>query len=569
MKRKSNLSEELYKMRKLMNFDSEKFRDEKTSLDTLMEEKMVKKYLLSEQDNVSDPFAGDKDCDNNLINHPVYNAFKTYILKHQNKEDRVGDTIKYWSGGGSKTSTASTKAKTETEKILKNISTTIDNIKNRKWSGGWEVGGEGDKILYPINHKYVESKEYSINELVNVLNDLSNTLTKFSKEGVYLKRFKRDDEYNGLLKRLREGMFPGFGNISQENLDKVKKELKDKGNLISSGGFTIDCKVKYDLLTKIGEKKKVKELGIDKAIQKAKYIKVRPSSNADIKVTDEGVVETQKGTEVISYPPKDVVASEGGATLSKSMMVDDGYQLTQEAKEDLKNLLVDGINTITSKPNGQVLQIFYGSAASTSKVNTSFGGIDADGKVIEGKYNMENNIKLVDARTNSNSINEYLKTIIGESIESLPNKDEITIEPGDTKKKPNQGPFWEEDKPEGGAGKYKGGYGPLYKQQNKYDTPQKFYSPDRRNSNPEIKKEYDEVFGPYRFNGGFINIIGQWSETVEETDISVATSGKWNVSISWKTLPSPPPPRRKKGKGGMGGGQSWVGVVIKNDCPFW
>jgi hypothetical protein len=49
MKRKGNLSEELYNMRKLMNFNSEKFRAETTSLDRLVEEKMVKKYLINEQ----------------------------------------------------------------------------------------------------------------------------------------------------------------------------------------------------------------------------------------------------------------------------------------------------------------------------------------------------------------------------------------------------------------------------------------------------------------------------------------------------------------------------------------
>ena len=46
MKRKGNLSEELYNMRKLMNFNSEKFRSETTSLDRLVEEKMMEKYLL-------------------------------------------------------------------------------------------------------------------------------------------------------------------------------------------------------------------------------------------------------------------------------------------------------------------------------------------------------------------------------------------------------------------------------------------------------------------------------------------------------------------------------------------
>lgn len=55
MKRKGNLSEELYNMRKLMNFNSEKFRSETTSLDRLVEEKMMEKYLLSEQEVNGDP----------------------------------------------------------------------------------------------------------------------------------------------------------------------------------------------------------------------------------------------------------------------------------------------------------------------------------------------------------------------------------------------------------------------------------------------------------------------------------------------------------------------------------
>jgi hypothetical protein len=50
MKRKGNLSEELYKMRKLMGYDSKEDRENVTSLDRLVEEKMVGEYLLSEQD---------------------------------------------------------------------------------------------------------------------------------------------------------------------------------------------------------------------------------------------------------------------------------------------------------------------------------------------------------------------------------------------------------------------------------------------------------------------------------------------------------------------------------------
>jgi len=50
MKRKTNLSEELYKMRKLINFDSKEYNENVTSYDRLIEEKMIEKYLLKEQD---------------------------------------------------------------------------------------------------------------------------------------------------------------------------------------------------------------------------------------------------------------------------------------------------------------------------------------------------------------------------------------------------------------------------------------------------------------------------------------------------------------------------------------
>ena len=49
MRRKGNLSEELFKMRKLMNFNPKDFKDNVTSYDRLMEEEMIKKHLLNEQ----------------------------------------------------------------------------------------------------------------------------------------------------------------------------------------------------------------------------------------------------------------------------------------------------------------------------------------------------------------------------------------------------------------------------------------------------------------------------------------------------------------------------------------
>lgn len=49
--KKQNLTEEIYRMRKLMNFDSKEYRDNTTSYDKLIEEKIRTKHLLKEEIN--------------------------------------------------------------------------------------------------------------------------------------------------------------------------------------------------------------------------------------------------------------------------------------------------------------------------------------------------------------------------------------------------------------------------------------------------------------------------------------------------------------------------------------
>jgi hypothetical protein len=61
MKRKTNLSEEIYKMRKLINFDPKEYNENVTSYDRLIEEKMIEKYLLKEQKPVTNIETTPKD----------------------------------------------------------------------------------------------------------------------------------------------------------------------------------------------------------------------------------------------------------------------------------------------------------------------------------------------------------------------------------------------------------------------------------------------------------------------------------------------------------------------------
>jgi hypothetical protein len=96
---------------------------------------------------------------------------------------------------------------------------------------------------------------------------------------------------------------------------------------------------------------------------------------------------------------------------------------------------------------------------------------------------------------------------------------------------PNVGPEWTSYKPNGYA------YGALYeaaRAANKALTPQQFYAPARREANTEIKNEYNTVFGPFRFNGGYIKIIGETVPVAPgEPDDIISGVGKWEITIGF------------------------------------
>jgi hypothetical protein len=559
MKRKQNLTEELYRMRKLMNFSSSEFRENSTSYDRLIEESFVKTKINEQTTNNADPFAGDASCENNLVSNPAYAPYKEYVLKHQKDSDKVGKTLEYWGGGGGNTALFKS-SKQKLELTITNINNLINGIKNRL--GSDYKNGEGDDVIYA-------GKTYKISEMVGYLEEVKKIMTEFLSKNTVPKNSSDNPFYSGIIgpaitslsniKKFDPKYMPKPSSISSAFVDTVTKNIKNTKNLVS-GGFTMDCDTKLQLLTKLSSNPKVKEKGVD-AIKRARYIKVSPSNKSDIKVTEKGMVQTIVGTEVISYPPSGTENTDEGEKISTSMMPDNGYKIADEAKIEIKNLILEGIQLITSKPNGRVTRMYYGSAASTSTVNTTFTGVDKNGEIIPGESKKENNIALVEARTKS--INAYLKAVIEESKNTLPNKDKVTVSEGETVKNPNQGPEWVVDKPSGDKGEFKGNYGPLYLTEKKKDTkttPQKFYSPDRRKNDPSVKEEYDKVFGPYRFNGGYVNIVGEWDQVAEENEIAVVSVGTWTISASWEK-PGPPPKKRKV-RGNRGGGESFIGVEL-------
>jgi hypothetical protein len=77
-----NLTEELYKMRKLMSYDSKRDIDNMTSHSRLIEEKMIEKYLLSEQNKKIEGLTNDPDIDSDLktiIDKAVKNELERFV----------------------------------------------------------------------------------------------------------------------------------------------------------------------------------------------------------------------------------------------------------------------------------------------------------------------------------------------------------------------------------------------------------------------------------------------------------------------------------------------------------
>ena len=88
---KRNLTEEIYRMRKLMGYDSKSDRENITSLDRLTEEKIVKKYFLNEQteeyEKVTQFNAGirnAKDIQRQFGNNIFYKSLKKILKSTRN-----------------------------------------------------------------------------------------------------------------------------------------------------------------------------------------------------------------------------------------------------------------------------------------------------------------------------------------------------------------------------------------------------------------------------------------------------------------------------------------------------
>ena len=487
--RKQNLAEEIYRMRKLMNFDSKEFNENTTSLDRLIEEKL-RLNLLTEQetDNEEPPKFHDwtkggkfnwesakiKDIikyinevdasiDPGILDKPSYTTMMDWFSANDSNDSR--DSLKNWMFGNiyygidipDKVKQTKKNVKPEDdfdEELQKNLPTELSSF---------NVDDVLTKITDPEEKKKIDNIKTS-----NILIKLKKQIDAFNTANVlipkedliplsdslnYLKSYTStsDDNENGDLD----------GNISVlTDFEKKTQEKKGKGMSFDIDDSKIDVDInesvnlKRSLLNKL--QKEIEEVGIDK------YKKLLSKIHT-IEITDEPqqlnsfMVETKKGpiiktsesdSVIINYPlSKD--SQEERNNLGNNFFEDDGTSLNNTTIKNIEIQIGKLINLVNEKRNEveqtrkdnnltkeqfdlKILSFNVFTYSSTSKVRTSYKSKDKT-------FSESNNIKLAEDRC------DIIYNFIKGRIEGNPTLKKMAEDVIYASKaiKPNVGPGWQ------------------------------------------------------------------------------------------------------------------------------
>lgn len=448
---------------------------------------------------------------------------------------------------------------------------------SRKSLAYWE-GGE-DKTAPSVYHNRVVSRLESLiksGKEKTVLPKIVEELKKLSDDGVYitftgfetnrvLKALKTPSNNEDKIASIKIWDNPSLKEewkklISEypEILDKIKKgkDREEKPLIVSYTPLTEEIKKK--LLEKIEDRvnKRVKALASqgkknytqEKAIKEAKSILVAPKKDAQNIIKEEMTPPTEGEliTYVLTYPNIDKPMD----TKMINFFDDNEYKVREEDKKEFARLIEGNINEIVNS-GGEIKKIKYSAGAITSRVRTKYSG---NGETKNSPS--EDNNKIL--------VNDRLKEINGTLLSLLdPYSKKIgaSIEKIEDESKPNMGPGWM--KYDTSGDKFK--YGPLYiteRNKNNNLTPREFYS--KRENNPQIQKEYDEVFGKFRGSYGQFQIVASFKKKEDEPgEERLIGEGEWIAKISWKINKNT---QIKIKTGNAGGGKSYVGTAVKTDC---
>jgi hypothetical protein len=564
--RKNTLTEEIYRMRKLMGHDSNEYRENVTSFDRLLEEKMIKKYLLKEEEGEEPKFSDwsnggkvnwenaklkdilkyisevDEYFGGSFLNNPSYTTMMDWFA--DNDSESVRNSLKEWMFGDIY---YGIKKSEDVRQTKKNVVTPDEYDKNLQSELTTNLG-EASKIDLKTLNVTDKNLKKSIDTLIS-----SRTLEKLNKEliainngKVFLKKEIIEPLNDKIFTLINYYKNPNSGESSIESIKDIADyllgfKLSDKKEI----GLDVDddeVKIDVDANQRIGIKNsimkklstEIESVGEDtyrKLLKKISNITItdEPKELKQFKVeaeTGKGVpIMTEGDSDIFQYPPENTPEGERN-TLSNNFFPDDGTSMSEESiggiREQLR-LLRKFINTQDSEVEAQRTENGLGEEfkldvssinifvySSTSKVRTTYKSKDKS-------FSEGNNIKLAEDRSGiiENTIRGILKQY---------KLDEYNIILASKIEKPNIGPGWQKL-----DGKYADGsdvpvtsYGAMFQEAYKRDntlTPQFFYGNrgtdwakkasqklGREISQQELSQEYNDIYGPFRMNLAGISV---------------------------------------------------------------
>tara|TARA_R110002020_G_scaffold469531_1_gene694627 strand:- start:715 stop:2262 length:1548 start_codon:yes stop_codon:yes gene_type:complete len=145
--KKQNLTEEIYRMRKLMNFDSKEFNENTTSEDQLIEESYVKKYV-SEDTLDLDILVEDSPRDRRRRNRKFKKRAKKSTKKYKKQDKKANRLIKFQKGSEFDVDIS------KNYNRYRNIGITLSKGKGEEveFDGEYETDGIGDTDRFDIEN---------------------------------------------------------------------------------------------------------------------------------------------------------------------------------------------------------------------------------------------------------------------------------------------------------------------------------------------------------------------------------------------------------------------------------
>lgn len=223
--RKQNLTEEIYRMRKLMNFDSKKFNENVTSEDRLIEEKLRIKNLLTEQE-------GEPNwewIENELRKAQVIKTNETECFNVGTNDKRITGTFK------EKVTEGSTA-------VSEFVKTLLDNIKNNE--NAKKYLGKGGKFSIEEMDIIAGASNFIKGSITPTMDNNYNPLniTKGSPEDLKYDHRIGSDNYNynmntyakGRGEGVRDGLIKAFDSI--DGFDMKPENIKITNHIIDTGG---------------------------------------------------------------------------------------------------------------------------------------------------------------------------------------------------------------------------------------------------------------------------------------------------------------------------------------------